>query len=474
MKICRLIFEKLQISDPLGSVRLCGWANSYIGRLTENTLEELWNGEKAQTIFKQLAQGDYSVCRQHSCPYLSSSKKEVPLIEIDEFPKFPTHLWLAYEEVCNYKCTVCWHPTSELFNLHNKQIDEMRDTIEKNLVPVLPNIKHMYANGCGELFASENILKRLADWKPVAPPEECSVTLETNGSLFDEQHWKQIENLGQYNLHVAITIMSFDEHTYQTLSGTKLPISKLENNLRFVKSLREQGIINHLQLATVVQERNFRMLPEFIRRCIEEFGADSVRLRPYTTGNQATPEMKWITDVKNANHPHHEEYLKVLEDPIFKNPKVDDWGMIDENYKWDLPYKVALQNEMTARTVENNIICKFLMDESFLKDLNNYLRTRGKSIIVHGAKAIGLFMAKNFLVSRLNVSYITTNMDIKGTFFGVPVVHPNEVPTSAFWNSVVLITDVPPSQNVLDNFRKLGYMSNFVTLQNILEKNLLS
>ena len=148
--------------------------------------------------------------------------------------------------------------------------------------------------------------------------------------------------------------------------------------------------------------------------------------------------------------------------------------MIDENYKWDLPYKVALQNEMTARTVENNIICKFLMDESFLKDLNNYLRTRGKSIIVHGAKAIGLFMAKNFLVSRLNVSYITTNMDIKGTFFGVPVVHPNEVPTSAFWNSVVLITDVPPSQNVLDNFRKLGYMSNFVTLQNILEKNLLS
>lgn len=472
MKICSKILTGTQIYDPFGSVCLCRFADSTIGKLTENTLEELWNNEKSRAIFDKLSKGDYSLCSKN-CPYCQKNS-EVPVVEIDEIPKFPTNLSLSYENTSNYENEVSVHGKIDLSEVSGKQIESMRKSIENNLETVLPNIKHISANGCGELFASKNILNQLANWKPVAPPEECSVGLETNGSLFDEQHWRQIENLGQYNLHVAITVMSFDEHTYQTLSGTHMPITKLESSLRFVKSLREQGIINHIQLATVVQERNFRMLPEFVRRCIEEFGADAVRLRPYIPYDQSPYETKWITDIKNANHPHHEEYLKVLEDPIFKHPKVDDWGMIDENYKWDLPYKVALENEMTARTVENNIMCKFLMDESFLHDLNNYLRTQGKNIIVHGAKAIGLFMAKNFLVSRLNVSYITTNMDIKGTFFGVPVVHPNEVPTSAFWNSVVLITDVPPSQNVLNDFRRLGYMSNFVTLQNILEKNLLS
>ena len=116
MKICADCFRRTQIYDPWGSVRLCSWANSTIGSLAENTMEELWNGEIAQKVFRTLANEDYSLCRPHSCPYLNSSKKNVPLIEIDELPKMPTHLMLAYEEVCNYKCTVCAHCKDVLFN----------------------------------------------------------------------------------------------------------------------------------------------------------------------------------------------------------------------------------------------------------------------------------------------------------------------------------------------------------------------
>ena len=66
--------------------------------------------------------------------------------------------------------------------------------------------------------------------------------LETNGSLFDEEHWKQIENLGKYKLNVAITIMSFEESVYQHLSGVNYPIEKIENNLRYVKNFARKGL----------------------------------------------------------------------------------------------------------------------------------------------------------------------------------------------------------------------------------------
>lgn len=92
-----------------------------------------------------------------------------------------------------------------------------------------------------------------------------------------------------------------------------------------------------MQLATVVQERNFWELPEFTRRCIEEFGADSVRIRPFfpyfgsTAGEyKSTPEYQWFCDVRNPYHPYYNEYKKIMKDPIFKNPKVLEWlGNLD-------------------------------------------------------------------------------------------------------------------------------------------------
>ena len=467
MKICRFILEKTQVYDPRGSVRLCGWASSFVGRLTENTMEEIWHGEKAQKFFKTLANQDYSLCDARSCPYLAADNKEVPLVEIDEIPKMPTTLWLGYEEVCNYKCTVCWHPTSPLFNNVSSQVKSMRETIEKNLAPILPYVKHISAQGCGELFASKNILKILANWRPVSPKEECSVGLESNGSLFNEKNWKQIENLGQYKLSVSITVMSFDEPAYQFLSGTRLTISNLENNLRFIKSLREKGIINRLNIATVIQERNFRMLPEFTRRCIEEFGADSVRLRPYIPTNSALPEVKWLNDVKNINHPYHKEYVEMLKDPIFKHPNVDNWGMLDENYKWDLPYKVALNNEVKLRQVENKILSQFILNESVLDGLVTYLINRNEPVNLYKANPMGLFIAKKLIKSDCKLNYII-DFELKGSFHGVPIVPPDSVPPPLRKGSIIL-TELQVDQKALYQLRNSGFSGDFIGMQSLLE-----
>lgn len=327
MKICERVINFIQIIDYKGTVRICGWIkNNEIGCLAESSMYEIWHGEKAEAIRKKLSLYDYSDCVIDACPYCATDKHEEHFIEIDELPDYPPSIYLAYEEVCNYQCTSCTTPETMSCNLGKKEVEKGYEIIEKELKKVLPYVKHLGANGRGELFASRHILKLLSEWKPIANAEDCSVSLETNGSLFDEEHWKQIENLGKYNLRVSITVMSFDEKTYQYLSGVNYPISKIENNLRFVKALREKGIINHLELATVYQERNFRFLPEFIRRCIEEFGADEVRLRPYMPWGSREPEVEWFFDIRNPKHPYYSEFYEIMQHPIFKNPKVRDWG----------------------------------------------------------------------------------------------------------------------------------------------------
>ena len=468
VRICRRILEHVQVFNPEGSIRLCSWLrDNTIGKLSENTIEEIWNGEKARSLRERLASGDYSLCNIDCCPYLSNGNIDDILVEIDEIPQYPTHLLLGYEMVCNYKCTCCsTHIAGKSlrdFKLPLKEAKMAYGIIEERLKPVLPHLKHIGANGLAELFMSKHILKQLSEWRPIAPPEECSVSLETNGSLFDEQHWKQIENLGQYKLSVAISVMSFDEHIYQVLSGCNYPITRIENNLRFVKKLREQGIINHLTIATVVQERNFHTMPEFARRCVEEFGADYVRLYPYVRQYTEKPEVGWFMDVRGAYHPYHEEYKEMMKDPIFKNPKVHDWGGGRDSQTGDLPQNIMLKNLQTIRQTETCILGNIIINDELLLNLAGFLKSRGGGI-VYGAGAIGISIAKK-LSENCQINFIV-DLNLQGNIGKIPIISPNDVP--AHMHSLdVIFTDLQMPTNIPNLMREAGYSGQFIGLGEI-------
>lgn len=270
-----------------------------------------------------------------------------------------------------------------------KEREEKLNRIDDELRKVLPYVKQISANGLGELFASKHTLKLLSEWKPLCDPSEVKVGMETNGSLFNEKNWEQISNLGQYDLSVSITVLSFENETYQRLSGTKLPVEQLIDNLYFVKSLREKGIINQLKIATVYQEANFRQMPEFTRRCLEEFNADYVRLRPFEPwGKEGLKE--WFMDVRNEYHPYHKEFLEIMKDPIFKHPKVHDWGGGLVSGLGPEPYK-----KMRA----DYRMLDFIMDEKKLKEK---LSSSGASdkIVIYGMTMIG-----KALINRLRNDY---------------------------------------------------------------------
>lgn len=455
MRLCERAVNFVQVMNEEGAVRLCSWLNDggVIGYLTKNSLSEIYHSAEARLIQEMHAGGDHTNCNPNQCPYVANNTVNTVSIDIDEIPQFPEALYLAYENVCNYHCLMCGIPDC-MANADVKLLEDKYAKIDMELKKALPYVKHISANGLGELFVSKHTLNLLSEWEPLADPSEVSVMLETNGSLFDEAHWKQIANLGKYKLSVAITILSFEDEIYQELSGTRQSIDRLIDNLRYVKSLREKGIINSLELATVYQDKNYKQLPKFARRCIEEFSADSVRLRPFDPWGEVGMK-EWFMDVRNVYHPNHNDFLEVMKDPILSHPKVHDWGGGKESGLGPEPY-VKTRAMFSAI---DGIFCNSI----FMDRVKKYCA--GTKIVIYGMTVVG-----KALVCRLKEDYeiaycIDRKMDGL-SYMGIPIYGINHF--TDLDKDVTVIIALHRSEDVIKAMLiKVGYKNNILKIMDL-------
>lgn len=456
MKICRRGLNRYQIYDCDGKVRLCGWMREeYIGNLLDNSVEEVFQSEGARRIRDRLACGDYSNCKKDACPYIATGTISEVLIDCDSYPKTPTELYLGFEQVCNYSCTCCTlHRTMQ--ENAGRDLERNYEKIEKEIAVVLPYIKTISANGCGELFVSKHILNLLANWKPICDPGEVSVSLESNGSLFDEPHWKQIDNLGQYNLSVSISVMSFEEEVYQYLSGCSFPIERIIKNLHFIKGLREAGVINHLTIATVVQEQNFRQMPDFARRCIEEFGADYVRLRPYEPWGSESIDVAWFRDIRNPRHPLYGEYKRVFSDEIFKHPKVHDWsGGQDSEWASVSPYvKERIKSKILTR------LC--LSGDEVIQSICE----RGEQVAIYGMTEIGHVLCRYFELKKKNIIIIDKNIQNIKFDSKFKSLSPEEIERIEDKSISLIVTVLVGARSIKEDLSQVGF-SDVILLEDL-------
>lgn len=460
MKICKLMLEYAQVMDVYGRVRMCPWLkdDGVIGSLLDNNMEEVWHSEKAEYYRKKLIDHDFSNCNIDECPYLSNGSVEE--VDIAEIPQYPVNLALAYERVCNYRCACCYlscesnRKTSSYYeNNYGSNYDKIEDEIRK----AMPYAKRLSSNGLAELFCSNRELKLLNEWDPVMPKEECTVQLETNGSMFNEENWRKIEALKDFNLKVSITVMSFDEKVYQELSGTKLPISIIEHNLEFISDLRKNNIINYLQLNTVYQERNFRTMPELVRRFLS-YGADYIRLRPYAPMGEDREEIMWFKDVRNEYHPYHDEFLEIWRDPIFKDKKVHDWG----GGKSSLLGKWPASKEHKKNWLMNDL----LMGRKVLDAVYNKLGYSNNEVIIYGCGAVGKILAQILTDNNIKTKYFLDQFTQAQNYKGIPIYRLRKNKT----NTLVIITTVERHNNISEVFKETlsqyGY-SNLMLLSDV-------
>ncbi|MCI9134008.1 MAG: radical SAM protein [Lachnospiraceae bacterium] len=323
MKYCERPFQHVYIM-PNGDVRCCSWTTKVLGNLLKNTLEEIWNSAEAEEIRESVRDGSFRFCRQRSCPRCENHS----LVEIDENSEAeklvplerPVEFNCAIDYICNHSCPSC---RKKVFVPDQEYISHMKQIVEM-LKPYLQTAQFLSTDGQGDCFASPYIMEMLETLKPVNP--NLKITLETNGVLFDEKHWDRIKHLSPYYIRCVVTANSFQRATYKYLAGNHDDLEKLLRNLHFIKRLREEGAINNFSISMIIQDRNFRELPEFVERCINEFHVDEVRLNPIYKWFQLTEDEYLEKDILNPNHPYYEEYMDVLKDERLKNEKIFWWG----------------------------------------------------------------------------------------------------------------------------------------------------
>lgn len=450
MKICKQALY-VQIIDGIGTVRACGWAGYYVlGNLRDQTMTEVFNSEAAKRFRKTLIDQTYDYCNEENCPYMANDILEDQLIEIDEIPEYPQKISLAYDRRCNYHCTCC------VSRCDDRMDPVVQSRIENEIRKALPYVKTFSANGLGEFFVSESMIKLVSEWNP-DNIENAEFTLETNGSLFTPKNWEKIKNIGRAKLNVSVTVHSFDEAAYQYLSGTKIKIDTIIENLKFIKKLREEGQIDYLEIATVMQERNFRTLPEYIDRCLNEFGADQVRVRRFLPEKAMNENIEWFFDIRNPLHPYHQEYLEVMKDPVFNDPRVFKWTGNHLSNRGEIP---AEANYRVMRAL-------FLTDDIGRK-LADYFNDHGYGeIILYAITDIAKALLKVLKNQKIKIDYIYDRNTKLKEWNGLKVRKPlyeNLEKTE----HPILVTLVPRHVEMEEFLRNHGYRGNILCLDKIL------
>ena len=326
MKYCPRFNEHLDVDNYEGDVCMCNWISpgaNIIGNLMTDDIDKIYNSNYANYLRSTMDDQSFKLCNKDACPYLQNDSLEI--IEPDEYQNrkktsySPDSINIAYDFVCNQSCETC---RKEVFKPPSDYGIKMR-TIHSKISPYLNNAKRISASGHGDPFASKYIMEVLENLHPQRADLELG--LETNGVFLDEEHWARIEHLSTVQLHVLVTTNSFDEFTYKHISRGG-DYKRIMRNLRFISRLRENGNIDELSHALVIQDRNFREIPSFIKRSFSDYAFDKVVLRPVYQWRNMDSDVYWFKDVLNPCHPYHEEYLEIMQDPSLQDERVYKWG----------------------------------------------------------------------------------------------------------------------------------------------------
>lgn len=442
----------MQVIDGIGTVRACAFAGYYsFGNLRDSSITEVFHSEAANRFRQTLIDRTYDYCNTENCPYIANNVLDSHMVEIDEIPEYPKELSLAYDRRCNYHCTCCVSRCDDMPD------PAVRGKIENEIRKALPYVETLSANGLGEFFVSGSMMKVVSEWKP-EKMENAVFSLETNGSLFNPDNWEKIKNIGNAYLSVSLTIHSFEEVAYQYLSGTKIKIGKMIDNLKFVKSLREEGKIDNLELCMVMEERNFREVPDFITRCLNEFGADKVRIRRFLPEKAMDENFEWFFDIRNPLHPYHQEYLEVMKHPILKDPRVFKWTGDHLSNRGELPAKANYR-----------VMKDFLLIEDIGKKLSDYLNGNGyHQIILYAITDIAKALMKVLQGQPIEILYIYDRNTKLEEWNGLKVRRPLKEALEVT-KEPVLVTLVARHMEMEEFLRHQGYGETILCLDQILE-----
>lgn len=456
-KICTKIYEWLYIG-PEGKVYCCPWNSIVVGDLLESTLEEIWKGKKLEEIRQEFKKGNLIGCNQHCCPecingtcFVDNTEEAAQRL-YEEMEDLPPVLNISYDVRCNHKCPSC---RPDYIKCDSSYLDKMK-RITANIEPYLGKVKRFSANGQGDFFVCSEMVDMISRFRPSS--NDFAMFLETNGVLFKE-NWHKIAWLKDYELTVSVTPNSFNPATYEYLAG-KNNLEKFLDSMRFIKQLKDEGAVNHIRMIMVVQDTNFREIPSFVKRCIEEFDADDVVLRPIFKWFRMTDEEWYVKNIMNPAHPYHKDYVKIIEEnEICKSDRVMNWGFLEK------------QPEVTFATIQRpfrnyyECVSKMVLMDNVHKKVKDYVKSVGaKKISIYGIGSLWKVFSKLVNVNEFSVAHFydyQPNCEIETS-------KPIFENVSTDKSELMIVLAINSFEDIRNSLRLDGYKGKIVSLDEIL------
>jgi hypothetical protein len=339
-RFCSMPFEYLSTvpQNRLGNPEIfacaCMLTMPYpVSKGTSSTVAEVWNGPVIQELRRSVLDGDYKYCSRMNCGFLVSGrlpkKSEVndPVFRkvIDEnltvVDHAPRHVLLAHDASCNLACPSC---RSELVNAKKEARDRMDEFADRVLIPLIGNASSpvmMDICGDGDPFGSKHYRRLIYSLNPVDHPH-VKLRLITNGMLLTPKEWEQLGQRQKMILSISVSIDAATAATYEDVRRPGKWDVLVQNMEHLGRVLKFQPHKFYFALNFVVQKKNYREMPGFVRLG-KSWNANRtlfqrvLNLGAYEGGDYLDH------DVTDTRHPEHQNFRKVLTDPILQDPIVD-------------------------------------------------------------------------------------------------------------------------------------------------------
>jgi MoaA/NifB/PqqE/SkfB family radical SAM enzyme len=316
-----------------GDVFLCcpSWLDTPVGNLTDQSVSDIWNGPVARDIRRSILDGSFEYCSRARCPYLQTASAPVQRVEdvtdpelatvirdgLTALPYGPREINCSYDRSCNLSCPSC--RTGLIMETARK--DEIL-TIQRKLTDeALGDARLLYITGSGDPFGSPYFRRWLQTMRREEMPRLEKIRLHSNGLLWTPRMWLSIP--AEIRDLVKYADISIDAASPQTYAVNRRggDFSTLRRNLDFIAGLRRTGPLEWLGINMVVQENNFREMPDFVRLG-KALGVDTVALHQLVNWGTFGPEEFASRAVHAPAHPRHKEFTRLLGDPTFDDPIV--------------------------------------------------------------------------------------------------------------------------------------------------------
>jgi wyosine [tRNA(Phe)-imidazoG37] synthetase (radical SAM superfamily) len=339
--ICVAPFTRYEILDD-GKVHMCcpSWLDDRAGNVLENTVDEIINNP-VRLATQQAFLNNTEVNCNHHCPMLNEYKETSivypPLYDTSSSSAAQIldstlyYVNFNYDRSCNLQCPSCRSSLIMIDPINSLDATAVRiKNIHENSVNLINTLlateKSVIVGitGSGDPFASHLYWNYLVELSK-NPPKNLWLHLHTNGILMTADRWQQIKPLWPQIKLIYVSIDAATESTYRIVrkNGNFRTLTKnLEVLDNMILSNNFPNLVAWISLYTV-QLDNYHETADFAKwhesyKSYKFISYTRITQWPHLTDQQFESMAVW-----KPEHPKFADFIKILDDPIFKsNPKI--------------------------------------------------------------------------------------------------------------------------------------------------------